>query len=318
MPEPIGVMDSTQSMSIALVGTLISLGLVSWALYRWVAKLQRDLQEERLRAAQALAQVSALETELNTELGAMMKIENQAGTLDPDMSFCITDEWRDQEMDRVITIQCPGVRHCDVVVNFVFNGCIVKISRAIEWEKGFQFRPSEGLFEFKEDQAKLEQGLLQLVFRTYDIQSRVFRFPHHFDLSAADNDATWTFPIDVPTICDAGTSAKEALTAPVEIPEATMAETLRSPLSEVGDVEATPAGLDLSACQGSLAASEDFVKVGARQEEPQGVCQMGSASVYAASAGSSVLAVEAPLGDAHSVSSQATSASFEHVHCSGN
>merc|ERR1712176_644748 len=73
------------------------------------------------------------------------------------------------------------------------GGCIVTIARqasqgvdGAEWSQKFEFEPEEGMFEFKEDQTKLEHGYLTLVFRTYTFQGRIFRFPTHFDLSADD------------------------------------------------------------------------------------------------------------------------------------
>merc|ERR1712048_1233547 len=59
----------------------------------------------------------------------------------------------------------------------------------------FQFRQSEGLFEFREDQMQLDHGFLQLIFRSYDCQQgRVVRFPTlHFSLTATDTDPHWEY-----------------------------------------------------------------------------------------------------------------------------
>ena len=59
---------------------------------------------------------------------------------------------------RLIKIQCPGVKHADVEIELVFNGCEVIIRRQASrgvigstWTRRFQFKPSDGLFEFRED-----------------------------------------------------------------------------------------------------------------------------------------------------------------------
>jgi hypothetical protein len=118
-------------------------------------------------------------------------------SLGTDFSYLLYDEKIDQSILRCIKIQCPGVRHSDIQVGITFNGCSVRIARqasegveGTEWSESFEFKPEEGLFEFKEDQTRLEHGFLTLVFRTYTVQSRIFRFPAHFDLSA-DDEMIW-------------------------------------------------------------------------------------------------------------------------------
>jgi hypothetical protein len=164
--------------------------------------LEVDLQNE---------QQTNLQEEFNTELGGMMKISSSVSTnLGTDFDYHIYDEKVDHGTVRYIKIQCPGARHCDVFVEIIFNGCIVSINRqaargvdAVQWEQRFQFRPSEGLFEFKEDQVALDQGFLILVFRAFAFQSRPFRFPKHFDLAETDVDGTWEYPQDNVTLGNA-------------------------------------------------------------------------------------------------------------------
>lgn len=107
----------------------------------------------------------------------------------------------DNETERLIKIQCPGVSHADIMVNLIFNGCDVYITRpasygtaAASWNKRIRFKTSDGLFEFKEDQMQLEQGFLWLVFRAYTFRSRTIRFPRHFSLAASDIDHCWDYP----------------------------------------------------------------------------------------------------------------------------
>jgi len=118
-----------------------------------------------------------------------------------DFGFTVLDSEMACGTSRLVKIQCPGVEHQDVEVEQLFNGCQVKICRrasdgveATMWTKRFEFSPKDGLFEFKEDQMRLENGFLQLVFRSYTVQTRVVRFPQHFALAATDADQWWEYP----------------------------------------------------------------------------------------------------------------------------
>mmetsp|Transcript_58161 Transcript_58161/g.104076 ORF Transcript_58161/g.104076 Transcript_58161/m.104076 type:complete len:556 (-) Transcript_58161:45-1712(-) len=106
----------------------------------------------------------------------------------------------DQSQTCLIKIQCPGVTHDDVEIQLLVNGVDVTIHRKAScgveemvWKKKFTFKPSEGLYEFKEDQMRLECGFLHLYFRQYTFQRRVIRFPQHFTLDATDNDLCWEY-----------------------------------------------------------------------------------------------------------------------------
>merc|ERR1719359_179650 len=125
----------------------------------------------------------------------MMKADHKSEDLGTDFNFHIHDKKVADIVIKTIIIQCPGVKHSEISIEIIFNGCIVTINRpasqgvpAVEWNKKFQFRPSEGLFEFKEDQATLDKGYLTLVFTATAFQNRSFLFPKHFDLSEYDID----------------------------------------------------------------------------------------------------------------------------------
>ena len=47
----------------------------------------------------------------------------------------------------------------------------------LQWTKRFQFKLTDGHFEFKEDEVKLEHGVLYLIFKAYTEEGRVFRCP---------------------------------------------------------------------------------------------------------------------------------------------
>lgn len=122
---------------------------------------------------------------------------------DLDFGYHIKDTEVDRETMRLIKIQCLGVTHAEISVDLVFNGCEVTIQRrascgvdAITWKRKFQFRPNDGIFEFKEDQMQLEHGFLHLVFRAYRFQTRTIRFPQHFPLASTDADIWWDYPED--------------------------------------------------------------------------------------------------------------------------
>lgn len=147
--------------------------------------------------------VAQLEQELQNEFGGVVKVGDTVGELGRDFSFQVFSTELNEEKVRLIKIQCPGVEHSDVEVGLIFNGCEVTIqrrpSRGVEatlWRRRFQFRPSDGNFEFKEDQMQLESGFLQLVFRSYPFQRRVIRFPQHFSLAATDADTAWEYASD--------------------------------------------------------------------------------------------------------------------------
>lgn len=118
-----------------------------------------------------------------------------------DFGFGVLDSSGAHETLRLVKIQCPGVEHRDVEAELLFNGCQITIQRrasqgveAATWRKRFEFPTQDGLFEFKEDQMRLEHGFLHLVFRAYQFQSRVVRFPKHFALSETDADQWWEYP----------------------------------------------------------------------------------------------------------------------------
>mmetsp|Transcript_50097 Transcript_50097/g.79313 ORF Transcript_50097/g.79313 Transcript_50097/m.79313 type:complete len:587 (-) Transcript_50097:112-1872(-) len=141
-----------------------------------------------------------LEDELRTELGGMLSVGDGDGGLTQEFGFSISDSEMNQETVRIINIQCPGVKHADVDVELVFNGCTVTICRQASrrlpssmWTRTFQFKPSDGLFEFREEQMLLEDGILQLVFRANAFQSRRVLFARHFNLTETDADACWDF-----------------------------------------------------------------------------------------------------------------------------
>jgi hypothetical protein len=156
----------------------------------------KEVKEKRIQTVR-------LERELHLEFGEMVKVGESGGDLGFDFAFQIFDTELDQETVRLVKVQCPGVQHADVEAELIFNGCNItmhrRASRGVEattWKKRFQFRPSDGLFEFKEEQMQLESGFLHLVFRAYSFQNRIIRFPLHFSMAASDTDPCWEYSAD--------------------------------------------------------------------------------------------------------------------------
>jgi len=102
---------------------------------------------------------------------------------------------------RLVRVQCPGVRHQDIEVKLVPNGCHLSLRRPrtddlqeATWQTRCCFDFAEGLFEFVEDQMQLEHGFLTLLFRQTHYQDRTIRFAQHFSLDAFDNELRWEVP----------------------------------------------------------------------------------------------------------------------------
>merc|ERR1719482_2344884 len=119
--------------------------------------VQTELDNVRAKLESVQAELDSVQTELNSEVGGMMKADLESKHLGTDFTYHIHDEQVEDGILRSIKIQCPGVRHNEISIEIVFNGCVVTINRqasrgvvAAEWVQKFQFRPSQGLFEFKE------------------------------------------------------------------------------------------------------------------------------------------------------------------------
>lgn len=147
--------------------------------------------------------INILEQELHAEFGDMVCVGDFDGGLGTDFGFRVFNTDINQEAVRLIKVQCPGVKHADVEIELIFNGCEVTIRRqasrgvaSVMWKKRFQFKPSDGLFEFREEQMLLEDGFLQLVFRSCAFQNRLVLFPRHFSLADTDTDACWDYAAD--------------------------------------------------------------------------------------------------------------------------
>lgn len=149
----------------------------------------------------------------------LMNVEGWMSTL----KFTVTEKSSDQETVRFIDIRCPGVLHEHIQGDIFFNGITVHINKpadnklpAFSWTRKFQFPCKEGLFDFKADEAKLENGILSLVLRAaVSVQTRVFKFPPHFNLATTDAGQDWDFehsdavvPLEQPVAFEVASEAK--------------------------------------------------------------------------------------------------------------
>lgn len=226
-------------------------------------RLANDLQAEKEAKAQLghslleqSARASMLEQELAHEVGGMLRAGDTNCELGFDFGYQIFDMGADEERVRLVKVQCPGVDHGDVEVALIFNGCDVTVRRrascgvgATTWTRRFQFRPSDGLFEFREDQMQLEHGFLQLVFRRCTFQTRMIRFPQHFSLATTDQDQCWEYAVECAT---------DGATGHADAPQSTAAESSVAAEGLAGDAASSSAaaprkpipGLADSSCAG--------------------------------------------------------------------
>eukprot|EP00929_Paragymnodinium_shiwhaense_P011957 TRINITY_DN11840_c0_g1_i1.p1 TRINITY_DN11840_c0_g1~~TRINITY_DN11840_c0_g1_i1.p1 ORF type:complete len:506 (+),score=81.31 TRINITY_DN11840_c0_g1_i1:118-1635(+) len=136
------------------------------------------------------------------------------GNLDTD-GYRLFEERNFRGALRHIQVQCAGVTPDNVEISHCLSGCTVKITRSSLGGGGlrqrawhFQFRASDGAFEFLPERARLEAGLLWLVFRcilSSPERQKVFKFPRHFRMAddedeETDADGCWMdFPAYLPT-----------------------------------------------------------------------------------------------------------------------
>jgi hypothetical protein len=171
-------------------------------LRRDVSRLKTEVDVEKLEASALAREVAEAKKKIMDLAQADEELEGMTeSSLGIDFGHKIFDMELDGDSGRLIKVQCPGVEHNDIEIELVYNGCDVTIHRrasqgveASTWRKRFQFKPSDGLFEFREDQMLLERGFLLLAFRAYNFQSRAIRFPQHYSMDDGDCDLCWEYP----------------------------------------------------------------------------------------------------------------------------
>lgn len=191
--------------------TAVAILLVAAAALSTLWRRQRAClaAEDSAAAMQARAQeltgagATAAQEDFDVEVCHVVTYVDSGAAMKTEFSHRVFHVESDGEVTRLVKIQCPGVEHGDVLIQLIFNGCDVSISRraspgveAVTWKKRFQFGNTDSLFEFKEDQMQLESGFLQLVFRGYSFRSRAIRFPQHYSLAATDTDFCWECAVE--------------------------------------------------------------------------------------------------------------------------
>jgi len=191
---------------VSLLGLLVCCAMWSewwgslrdaWPSWRKARALTEVISRLRWKVRALEDTIEQLRSQLDAELGDTITVDrgNAPTPLRSEFSFTTFDAQSGQDIVRTVKIQVPGVDKRDVCVRIIHNGCTVAIERkgapgveAILWTRTFKFRQSEGYFEFKEDEASLERGYLQLVFHGTTSHERIFRFPTE---PAAEYDAPW-------------------------------------------------------------------------------------------------------------------------------
>lgn len=239
---------------------------VCW--FAWTSRLKGDMGD---------VQVSTAASRLEAESGSTSTIACEAD----EFPSSVLEEKLNEETARFLQIRCPGVNHRDVAIDIITNGCIVTIhrqaSRGVQpttWSKQFQFPLSEGLFEFKEEQALLENGLLQLVFVSYIPINRTFRFPEHFSLAAADAEEAWlrssstqgrAEALEAPAVDE---DAEDELPPPVVYESTAGSEEFEIvSLTRTGDLAAGD-DVDDEEADGGTLEREDDIELSEQSEEP--------------------------------------------------
>merc|ERR1711865_795026 len=150
------------------------------------SELEKQMRHKTLELVKRISQLPNVDEEVNAD-----PVRAVSDNFESDFSYHVFDDFMGRDTVRSIKIKRPGVHHNDVVVDVMFNGCIVTVNRkasqgvdACEWRKKFQFKASDGLFDLKDHQVTLDGGFLTLVFQA--LRNRVFCFPEHFDMSADD------------------------------------------------------------------------------------------------------------------------------------
>jgi len=201
----------TEASRVAFVGITIIALLLAWILSSRTSviipqPICRALHVQRAKQAHLAEQLKEARNELGKQHEELVMLRAQVKSSE-DFAMSICDVGTSTGKSRYIRIQCPGVIHRDIEIELIFNGAIFYIERtefsgmtAVKWKKQVQFPLQEGHFEFKEEAARLEYGILQVVFDNSVTPRRVFRFPQHLDVV---NDSTgagcWHIPVSCPT-----------------------------------------------------------------------------------------------------------------------
>lgn len=232
------------SSAVGVVASLLVVALATVLAY--CARLQRQLTAERQRLTSAKHELRMASNEaarlndacragLEPDHEPLMKVSGRVGELGKDFAWVVHDERPSQ---RVIKVQCPGVSQRNVEVEIIFNGCVPTIRRPgsegvqpATWSRCFQFHPSDGLFEFREDLAVLDQGILHLVFEPIRARSQghAFRFPELFSLSDGDVGEMTVEAEEVAADCAAGRGSTPASATPISSPVHAQGETQGTP-----------------------------------------------------------------------------------------
>jgi len=188
----------TMAIALSLAWLLLSQGHSS--MLKTQSEVAPALAEEQRKVANLSRELEAAKAShaaLGAELAALRSQQRPRGE---EFAMMTYDEVGEQGTARHVKIQCPGVTYADIEMHIIFNGAIVHIHRkqsqwmaSATWKQKLQFPLDDGHYEFKEEEAQLEFGILSLVFRACPSQPRVFRFPQNVEISRrSPGSSSWT------------------------------------------------------------------------------------------------------------------------------
>jgi len=147
---------------------------------------------------------------------------------------------------RTVTIECPGVLRSGIIVRLPpqINGADVEIKRlgaigitAALWQRRFKFPWEEGIFECRQEEMQLENGILRLVFESELKRERLVHLPpprclQVFTLSEDDESTSKLPSCDV---CSQGSesSSSASLFQPEDESSPTASPQLRRQISTI-------------------------------------------------------------------------------------
>jgi hypothetical protein len=134
-----------------------------------VARLHQKAEKRKAEVEALTKELQSVKKKFDSARCGIFTVNDLKETLSEEISFCVTDEIYDQ--------LCPN----EAWMVAIPNGCEVKVDRqvsygvdAVTWKNKFQFRLSEGRFEFKTDAIVSENGYLTIAFDARVFDDHVF------------------------------------------------------------------------------------------------------------------------------------------------
>lgn len=167
-----------QSVRLYQVATFIAFVVFAVSLSAYV-NLRKELRTAKSESNDNKGRLHELQAEFDSELSGAIKLGQLPNFVDPDY------EISEDSTLRCVKIACPIACRSDIDIEVICNGCIVTVNQPgaddIPWTKKIQFKPSDGLCEFKG--LTLDGEFIKLEFQ----RSRVHRFKSLSLIDAEDD-----------------------------------------------------------------------------------------------------------------------------------